>query len=101
MRAPEEATTRSPLKRCVPVASVGALMLYANVASEPGATLACVAVAYRVAESQPLFQLESVESCALHVTLSARHAARSTSVAVPLAQVVVPVFEKNTWKDWD
>jgi len=74
-------------------------MLYPNVAIVPGATVACVVVAYRVAESHPLFHVESAGSCAGQVTLSARHAARSTWVSPPLVQVTVPVFEKNTWND--
>src|SRR5205823_10878505 len=44
-----------------------------------------------------LFHVDSLGSCALQVTLSARHAARSTWVSPPLVQVRVPVFEKKTW----
>src|SRR6266511_5644909 len=97
MSAPVEPRTRAPLNRYVPgAAAAGAATLYVNVPIAPGATVVCTAVAYRVAESQPLLNAASDWSCALQVTLSSRHAARSTCVAVPLTQLAVPVLAKKT-----
>src|SRR3989442_10807184 len=92
--------TRSPLDvKVLSWASPGTLIEYVNALKSLGPTKGLACVAYAVVETQVPGFHDASSGGTLQVTLSSRHVARFTWLAVPAVQASVPVLSKKT-ENW-